>query len=928
MKNMTQANRHLILALLAIMFLGLAMPATLRAEPTGPLEIMASADGVSLRWRLPSHSFSDPDAQLAMPEVEIDGARLPAKLVSLRLADSIPAAPRIDRLASSPWSGPIRSVAWPIPQTVTGEQRPALATHTAPMLPESPVVVLREGRMRGARIVVLAISPIFSVGGQPQVVTHLEATIPGAMLLAEDAMHLLAPTAPFLTSAPGPTNPAAMARAVRMLITHPGIQRVTGAMLANAGLNVSALDPKQIHVRHSGIELAIEERLGGDGKLDPADELRFYAQPPGDRWNAADTYWLTIEPTPGHRMVTRSALPGAAPLRMTALERGVWRSSALYDSLLPGPDGDHWFAADLKTGPGQPPISITAPLTPALPLAAGTTTLTMTGSAYTSGPHNMQVRLGATAKQTTWSGQGNWTRSLAFTSGAASADLMLIPGAAPDGVEPNSIMWERPITLNFGGKGAAFAGVAGTWRYQLSSTPTNRILYDVTNPVAPQQLTISAGAQFQDGPIPRQYVLASPSTLHTPAVIAHAPVNLAASHDANVVYIAPAAFHQALMPLVARRQAQGHNVVVVDVQAIYDAWSFGQVSPNAIRAFLRYAAATWRLAPAAVALVGDGTADPLGYTKHGDANLIPPYLAMVDPWVGETACETCYAQLDGDDALSDSLPDLVLGRLPVKSVAELQALVAKILSYETAASGLDWRSQAVFVADNYLDAAGIPDSAGDFAGFADVGATLLPKGIDIRRSYYDPSPSRPAEPWREPSAAVAHLRTLELLNAGAGLVTYVGHSHQWQWAVTDATSEPSYLLGLYDADDLTNAGRPFVLLEMTCLTAAFQTPAYSATTIDERLLLASGGAVAIWGPTGLGVAHGHDALQHGFQTALWSAPPMSARLGTLTAAGYLELFANGGCCQDTLRTFALLGDPLTTARVRPAQRVYMPGIRK
>jgi hypothetical protein len=200
--------------------------------------------------------------------------------------------------------------------------------------------------------------------------------------------------------------------------------------------------------------------------------------------------------------------------------------------------------------------------------------------------------------------------------------------------------------------------------------------------------------------------------------------------------------------------------------------------------------------------------------------------------------------------------------------------------------------------------------------------------METRRLYYDPSPSRPAQPWREPSAAQAYLHTLELLNGGAGLVTYVGHSHQWQWAVTDATSEPSYLLGLYDADDLTNTGEPFVLLEMTCLTAAFQTPAYSGTTIDERLLLAPGGAVAVWGSAGLGVAHGHDALQHGFHSALWSAAPMTARIGALTAAGYLDLFTSGGCCQDALRTFALLGDPLTAARVRPARRVYLPGIRR
>jgi hypothetical protein len=925
-KTMLQSGRGIALVLLAIMSLALATPAALQAEPTDLLHITTLDDGMHFRWRLPHGSFSILSSQSSIPEVEIGGARLPAKLVALRLVDGTPAVPQIHRLDSQPWAGAIRSVDPLIPQTIAGERRPALAARSAPALPESPVVVLREGRMRGARVVVLAISPIFAAGSQPHVATHLEATLPGATPLAESAAQLLAPAAPFLASAPGPTNPAAMARSVRVRVTYPGLQRVTGADLAAAGLNISTLDPKQIHLRHGGVELAIEERLGSDGKLDLSDELRFYARPPGDRWNAADTYWLTVEPTPGRRMVARGALPGAATPRSTAVERGVWRGPALYDSLLPGPDGDHWFAADLKTGPGQPPMSITAPLTAALPLAAGTTTLTVTGSAYTPGAHNLQVRLGASAKLVTWSGVGDWTRALTFTSGAASVELILAPGAVPNGVEPDSVAWERPVALSFGGNGAAFGGVAGTWRYQLSGTPAGRILYDVTDPVAPQPLTISADAQFQDGPAPRQYLLAGPGTLHTPAVVAHAPVDLAVPLDADLVYIAPAAFHQALAPLVARRQAQGRQAAVVDVQTIYDAWSFGQVSPFAIRAFLRYAAVTWRRAPAAVALVGDGTADPLGYTRRGDANLIPPYLAMVDPWVGETACETCYAQLDGDDALSDGLPDLALGRLPVKNAAELQALVAKILSYEIAAGGLGWRSQALFVADNYLDAGGGADGAGDFAGFADAGAALLPQGIATRRLYYDPSPSRPAQPWREPSAATAYLRTLELLNAGAGLVTYVGHSHQWQWAVTDATSQPSYLLGLYDADDLTNVGQPFVLLEMTCLTAAFQTPAYSATTIDERLLLAPGGAVAVWGPTGLGVAHGHDALQHGFQTALWSAPPMTARIGALTAAGYLELFTNGGCCQDTLRTFALLGDPLTPARVRTAQRLYLPEI--
>ena len=52
----------------------------------------------------------------------------------------------------------------------------------------------------------------------------------------------------------------------------------------------------------------------------------------------------------------------------------------------------------------------------------------------------------------------------------------------------------------------------------------------------------------------------------------------------------------------------------------------------------------------AVSLVGDGSSDPFDYPTRGakNVNLIPPYLAMVDPWLGETACETCYAQLNGE----------------------------------------------------------------------------------------------------------------------------------------------------------------------------------------------------------------------------------------------------------------------------------------
>jgi len=62
----------------------------------------------------------------------------------------------------------------------------------------------------------------------------------------------------------------------------------------------------------------------------------------------------------------------------------------------------------------------------------------------------------------------------------------------------------------------------------------------------------------------------------------------------------------------------------------------------------------------------------------GEVSFVPPYLADVDPWMGETANENYYVSVSG----SDILPDMHLGRLPVKTQAETTALVNKIIAYE------------------------------------------------------------------------------------------------------------------------------------------------------------------------------------------------------------------------------------------------------
>jgi hypothetical protein len=301
-----------------------------------------------------------------------------------------------------------------------------------------------------------------------------------------------------------------------------------------------------------------------------------------------------------------------------------------------------------------------------------------------------------------------------------------------------------------------------------------------------------------------------------------------------------------------------------------------------------------------------------------------------------------------------------LGRFPVRNEQELVAVVAKLVAYETEGSDSElWRSRAVFLADNYIKSVDAQnyaqvDEAGDFPEYADEIIDLLPNEEQAVRVYYDPAPDRrvaidtfgvpqrvpgsplfftepraTAEPWRIKDAVAAYNTAVSTISAGAGLVVYNGHANHWQFASTDQKSPVTWLLYVNDADGLANVGRPYIGLSMTCYTAQFAKPAVRGTLDELMFLRPQAGAAAIWGPTGLTVAHGHDMLQRGFMQRLWSQPAMSQTLGELTEAGYSKLLLEGGiCCQDALMSFMLLGDPLTKARVAVNAPLFLPQVKK
>ena len=356
------------------------------------------------------------------------------------------------------------------------------------------------------------------------------------------------------------------------------------------------------------------------------------------------------------------------------------------------------------------------------------------------------------------------------------------------------------------------------------------------------------------------------------------------------------------------------------MQDVYDEFNDGLMDPQAIHDFLAYAYANWKTpAPAFALLVGDGTFDPKGncaapqvcpdgYSTPANSTFIPPYLRMVDPWIGETASDNRLVAFN----VGNSLPSLAIGRLPANSPAEVDAMVTKIVSYEQSPAVGDWRTQVAFVSDRAYSSSGTLDVAGNFWVMSDLVASdpyYLPSGYTANRIYYNPcNPTtypKCALPYPSYTTADSTRNAIvSAINEGRLIVNYVGHGGITLWS-NDIIFRSDSVRD--DLSLLSNGNKMPVMLAMTCYDGYFQFPG-NPSLAELNVRLAGKGALASWSASGLGVGSGHDYLDRGFFDAVMEKGIRP--IGTAAVYGKTNLWLNsGGAYMDLIDTFNLLGDP-------------------
>ncbi len=460
-----------------------------------------------------------------------------------------------------------------------------------------------------------------------------------------------------------------------------------------------------------------------------------------------------------------------------------------------------------------------------------------------------------------------------------------------------------------------------TWKYQAQGfTGGAARVFDLTDPLNPVKVVnadVSAGtvtfvATPQSGS--EYFVLADSAVKSPKSITGYTPEDLSSTSGAEYLFITHPDFMTALQPLADHRTAQGMSTRIVSVEELYNQFNFGIYHPIAIRNFLAYTFANWTTPPTHALLVGDGhwnfKGDGVGQYGSPEPIYMPPNLAVVDPWQGEVDSANLLATLVGDDPL----PDLVMGRLPVNSTAELDAVINKITAYESAPIA-EWHRRILFVADN------TPDVAGDFVNLTEsiIGDYLDGTNFAADRIYLDdylqdPPDDGYCDPGK-PCPPVNQAITTTLSTDGSLFVNYSGHASLDRWS-------HERIFANEDVPTLANGDQLPIVLSMTCLDGYWIYPNQPSLTSD-LLRTAGKGAVSTFSATGLGVATGHDELQRGLFTAVFDAGVRD--LGLATLAAKLELYASGANF-DLLHTFVIFGDP--ALQVKVPDEVYLPVIRR
>jgi len=688
---------------------------------------------------------------------------------------------------------------------------------------------------------------------------------------------------------------------VKIGVRAPGWYRVGQPELVAAGLNPD-IDPRTLQLYVEGVEQAMIVRGEADGQFDAGDALEFYGTGVDTPFTDTRVYWVTADARRGQRVVvadqrtrrpawTTAAGPLAFPFTVERKDKFIFLAA-----LLNG-ESDNFFGEPVFAEEVTPQTLTT----PHVDFTAGTDAIlevTLQGVTDTADTPDHRVvvtlndvELGEVVFDGREQGVGIFTVPHAMLVDGENTVTLVARGGEADVTLVDHLRLTYQHThdadedaLAFTAEGQQVVTIRGFGQgpvrvFDLTQVRTPReLIGEVSTEGGAAAVTIRVpGAGVRSLMVLSDYRLESPVSVRANQPSGWHRAGQAGTH----VIISHADFLDSLAPLKALRERQGHVGALVDVEDVYDEFSFGEKTPQALKDFLIRAKASWSKPPQFVVLAGNAVNDPRDYYGFGEPDFVPT--KTVATAVIEAASDDWFVDSDGD-----SLADLAaIGRLSVRTAEEADTIVAKIIDYEQSGDA-DWSKHVLLLADENSDRGSDFDSSSmQLRGLLPAGYTShqINSGSDSRTS--------------------ARTELLHQVNQGQVLVNYIGHGSTDAWGTHADLLTPEDITSLW-----TNRSRLPLVVAMNCLNGYFN-GLFPEESLAETLLRApNGGAVAVWASSAVTDSTRQAKLNQQLYTLLFSGRARTIGEAVMGAKAVVS-------DQDIRRSWILFGDPAMRLKGMP-----------
>lgn len=688
----------------------------------------------------------------------------------------------------------------------------------------------------------------------------------------------------------------ATGRWYKFQINKTGIHRIDRNFLNNLGMNVNSIDPRKIKIYGNGgnmlpylnsentefdpPEIAIQVVGGEDGSFDANDYILFYgetqqySEESNTHINLYDDntyYFITADGADGKRIAPYTEPSGNASTVITRYHNYQFHE---IDQENPGLVGRRWFGNNFiinnqQSFPFQFPNLIPSEPVHYRIYAIAASEMNTSMAASVNGESVGSMSFTGIGSSSGLLARGNsLTGNTNVSSSSVTVELSYNNGGNPGSrAYLDYISLEALCELTGTGSQLLFQNnevpfLSGIGQYRLENASQYTQIWDVTHAqyitsIQNQEGSATIAFKASMGEL-RKYIAVHPGDYYTPVRSAQSTVpnqNLKGTVFQNeqgnfqdvdyLIITAPQMLQPALRLANHNKIRKGLNVKVVTTDKIFNEFSTGKQDIAAIRNFVRYVylnASSPERRIRYLCFLGDTSVDYKNRLPQNN-NIVSTFHSWTENLSASSTymSDDFFGMMDENEGVLGSLGlpdgnalDIAVGRILAEDVSQANAMVNKIIEYDSQESYGNWRNNFLLISDDTGPESSDWQLQRDLDSLGDLIGAQKPfvNVIKIHSDAFQMQTSAGGNRYPEVNEAIKNA-----IEVGALVVNYFGHGGE------DGLAHEA-IVTKSDVQGLKNKYKYPLMVTITCEFTRFDNP-LRPTAGEYMYWNREGGAVAM-----------------------------------------------------------------------------------